>query len=64
MTLSRQVIWDEFDEIMSTPIEQPGAVSVEQPWLETEHSLPPVGERITLQEAGSADGPALSGALQ
>ena len=64
VTLSRQVIWDEFDEIMSTPIEQPGAVSVVQPWLETEHSLPAVGERITLREAGSADGPALSGAAQ
>ena len=55
IALTRQVIWDEFNEIMSTPIEQPGAASVYQPWLETDHELPQLGERTALQEPGSAD---------
>ena len=53
--LTRQLIWDEFNKIMSTPIEQPGAATVYQPWLETDHHLPDLGERTTLQEPGSAD---------
>ena len=48
--LTRQLIWDEFNKIMSTPIEQPGAATVYQPWLETDHHLPDLGERTTLQE--------------
>lgn len=46
ITLSRQVIWDEFTKIMTTPIEQPGAAEVEQPWLGTDYPLPAVGERV------------------
>lgn len=55
VSLTRQLIWDEFNEIMSTPIEQPGAATVYQPWLETDHYLPDLGERATLQEPGSED---------
>ena len=46
VTLSRQVIWDEFTKIMTTEIAQPGAASVEQPWLGKEIPLPALGQSI------------------
>ena len=55
VTLSRQVIWDEFTEIMKTSIEQPGAVLVEQPWLDADISLPDVGQSIGALVGGGKD---------
>ena len=46
VTLSRQVIWDEFTKIMTTEIVQPGAASVEQPWLGKEIPLPALGQSV------------------
>lgn len=50
--LNRQVIWDEFTKIMTTPITQPGAAQVEQPWLGGQYELPAVGQSIADMVSG------------